>query len=177
MRPHSFARTQIYELEGDGLHVREDGKAEKRVPFAAITSVSLISYANFGGSQKQCAIGTQGHGTLKVRSHHYVSLGQFEDRSTGYTSFVRELCRRVHAANPAAQFTRGSGSLRIVWSIVLVLALFGWIGMIAAVRESAASMWNFASGFVVLALCTLLGLRAFTGNKVQHFDPSNPPQN
>jgi len=174
VRPNLFSGPQTYELQSDALVVRKGAKT-RRVPYGDIKSLRLIDYANFGGRQRQCTLKTDAHGKLKVRSHHYVSLGNFENRSTTFDPFIRELCGCIRTANPDAEFVRGSGSLQIVWSIVLACAVFGWIGWVAAAVEKPSELSDLIGGAAILGIATLLGLQAFAGNKVEQFDPSNPP--
>lgn len=173
VRPHWLSGVQTYELEDDGLSVRA-GAGVKRIPYAEVEGFSLISYAN-AGQQSQCTIRTRSRGKLNVRSHHFVALGRFEDRTATYTPFVRELCRRVHAKNPGARFIQGSRAIQIIWLIALVGAAFAWFAWIAAAREGAHDVWTSALSFAALVFFTVLGVRGFRSNAPQDFDPSDPP--
>ncbi len=174
VRPHSFSGTMTYELHDDALCV-QDGGATKRVPYREITRVGLIRYGNFGGLQGQCTIKIRKHGKLKLRSHHFVSLGQFESRTAAYVPFVREMCRRIHAANPGAAFVRGNRGLQAVWGIVLLVSVFGWIGWIAAQVENTAPLWRDMSVFAIMAMASLLGAWGVVQNRARPFDPLDPP--
>ena len=174
VRPHSFSGTKTYELQDDALSV-QDGGATQRVPYSEITRVGLIRYGSFGGLQGQCTIKTRKHGKLMLRSHHFISLGNFESRTATYVPFIRELCRRTHAANPGAAFTRGNRGLQIVWGIVLLISVFGWIGWIAAQVENTAESWRDVSAFVVMAMASLIGAWGVVQNHPKSFDPFEPP--
>lgn len=174
VRPHAFSATQTYALHADALSVRVD-EAVERIPYGEIESLRLIRYGSFGGLQGQCTIKIRKHGKLNVRSHHYVSLGNFESRTAAYVPFVRELCRRIHAANPGAAFTRGNRGLQIVWGIVLLISVFGWIGWIAAQVENTAESWRDVGAFVVMAMASLIGAWGVVQNHPKSFDPLEPP--
>lgn len=174
MRPHLFSGVQTFSLEDDSLAV-EAGGAATRIPYTDIESIRLIRYANVEELQAQCTIKTKAHGELTVRSHHFKSLGAFEDRSATYAPFIRELCRRVHAANAEAKFIWGSRGLQIAWLIVFALAAAGGLIWIAVLLAGTESLLSVVSAFAVLLLAGLLGLRSFAANKVEYFDPSNPP--
>ncbi|WP_439540988.1 hypothetical protein [Hyphomicrobium sp.] len=174
VRPHLFSDVRTYTLGNDALAVHH-GESGKRVPYADIASVRLISYASVDGPQEQCTIATRAHGKIVVRSHHFVSTGEFEDRSATYAPFVRDLCRRIHAANTKARFIRGSAGLQAGWFVVLACAAIGWAIWIAAVYEGVVGVWQAASVFALLALASFLGFHAFKGNRVEEFDPFNPP--
>jgi len=176
VRPHLISGQTTYGLDNDALVARNETNAV-HIPYADITTVRLIDYPNFGGRQKQCTLTTRAQGKLAIRSHHYVSLGNFEDRSAAFDPFFRELCSRVHAANPRAEFLWGSNALRIVWGIVLACAAFGWLGWTVAAIENPSAISNTIGGAVVLSIASLVGLRAFTKIKVARFDPRDPPLN
>lgn len=174
VRLHMFSEVASYSLADDGLVVQSGG-VTKRIPYADIESVRLISYASFESTHAQCTIATRSQGKITVRSHHFLSVGEFEDRSPTYAAFVRGLCRSVSAANAKAQFIQGSGGLQIVWIVVLLLAAIGVAVWIAAVYEGAVSAWQALAVVAVLALGAYVGLHGFAGNTVKHFDPMNPP--
>lgn len=174
VRLHMFSGVTSYVLADDGLVVQA-GENAKRVLYADIESVRLISYASFESWQAQCTIATRSQGKVIVRSHHFVSVGEFEDRSATYATFVRDLCLRVRAANANARFIQGSGGLQMGWLIVLLMAGMGGAIWIAAVYEGVASVWHAFAVLAILALGGYLGLHGLAGNKVKHFDPANPP--
>lgn len=174
VRPNMLAGVETYSLDDDALTV-QTGSTLKRVPYRDVEAVRLIVYPGMETQQGQCTVTTRAHGKLKIRSHHYVALGDFEDRSGAYAAFLRELFRRVHAANPGTRFLWGSGRIRIGWLIVLLCAAVGWMIWIAVVFQGTESLWRAALVFLVLALATRLGLYGFAANKVASFDPAKPP--
>lgn len=174
VRRHMFSREESYILRADALVV-QGGPQEKRIPYGDVASVRLISYIGDDGPQEQCTIVTRSDGKLVVRSHHFVSAANFEDRSATYAPFVRDLCRRVDEASESARFVQGSAGLQAGWLIVLGLAAIGWVIWAAAVYEGAVGIWQAASVLVVLALGTIIGAYAVRGNAVREFDPRNPP--
>ena len=174
VRPNMLAGVETYTLEADALTV-QTGATLKRVPYRDMEAVRLIVYPGMEGQQGQSTVTTRAHGKLKIRSHHYVALGDFEDRSAAYAAFLRELFPRVHAANPAARFLWGSGGIRIGWLLVLLCAIAGWVIWIAVLFEGTANLLQAALVFLVLALATRLGLYGFAANKVASFDPAKPP--
>lgn len=174
VRPNMLAGVETYSLDDDALTV-QTGATLKRVPYRDVEAVRLITYPGMESQQGQCTVTTRAHGKLKIRSHHYVALGDFEDRSAAYGAFLRELFRRVHAANPDTRFLWGSGGIRIGWLLVLLCAVVGWVVWIAVVFEGTANLVHVVLVFLALALATRLGLYGFAANKVASFDPAEPP--
>lgn len=174
VRPHLFTDEQSYALEPDALVFTSKGKSVS-IPYSDITSVRVLSYANYGGVQYQCTLKTRNHGKLNIRSHHFRSLGAFDDRTESYFPLVRELCQRVHAHNPQAQFIRGSGWIQTLWLIVLLICVGGWILLAVLLFEGGADpMASF--GFVgVLVLSTYFAVRWSILSKPDLFDPAAPP--
>jgi hypothetical protein len=117
---------------------------------------------------------TRSFGKFKIRSHSYHSPGAFEDRTETYFFLVRELCRRVHASNPEAQFLKGSGWIQTLWLIVLIVAALGWL-FLALMLLGGADLEDSLTFFVLLALITSFSGRWIMRNKPELFDPLNPP--
>lgn len=162
-----------FSLDADALRV-DDGAAPQSIAYGAIKKLQLISYAGAAGRQGQLTIYAAGHGKVKTRSHHYVSLANFENRSSSYAPFVRELCRRVAAANPNAVFQRGSAGLWFVW--LVVLALIGIVLLLLVVSLFDGSISAKALGGIFgLSIILPIAWRSVRGNKALAFNPDDPP--
>ena len=174
VRPHAFTSEHTYALGPDAITATLKGTPSV-IPYSDITSVNLIDYANAGELHHQCTVTTRKHGKHKIRSHHFVSLGGFEGRTETYAAFVRELCRRLQAANPSAEFRQGSGWIQGLWLVVLGLCVFGWIMWGATVMEGGTDMQTAGGFFVGLLALTFLSWRWFRRSKPDPFDPQDPP--
>ena len=160
-----------YALEPDRLSWSEK-KGHGSVAYAEIASVQLIGYAGSGGGQYQATIRRGNGKPIKIRSHHYVSLGNFEDRGESYAPFIRELCRRIAASAPKARFLSGSTYLWIIWLVVaLLMALVAILAVSAAYLPGAPALPAF---LVLLAGAPLIWREARKGPKTT-FDPKDPP--
>lgn len=115
-------REVSWNLSIDGL-VASTGSKSETIPYANIRGLRLITFPGSGGAQHRAILTTNSHVTHKIASHHYVSLGNFEDHSSSYASLIPELALRIDAANPRAQFTAGSLGLWFAWLIVCLLVL------------------------------------------------------
>ena len=167
-------REWTFRLDTDALVI--DGKAKQvRVPYDDIRKVQLIAYANTGGEQYQCALSTGSHGRIKIRSHSYVSLGNFEDRSETYVPFLRELMKRVAAGSPEAEFVSGNTALLVVWLVVLLLFILGLATVALAFVDGLAGTWKFALTVAVLLVSGPILWRRLRKGEVRRFDPDNPP--
>jgi hypothetical protein len=169
-----FTGEQSYELGPDALRFRSHS-ATQTIPYSDIESVRVIDYANMGEVHGQCTLKARGRRKLKIRSHHFLSLGAFENRTQSYAPFVCELCRRVHAANPQARFLNGSGWLQILWLVVLGFSGIGWVMWLATIIEGGRSLEAVAGYFVGLSLATIFSWRWFVRSKPNSFDPTQPP--
>lgn len=174
VRPHLFAHEQCYTLEADALRFQVRGK-DRSLPYSDITSVRVLSYANFGGVQYQCTVKSGAHGKLTIRSHHYQSLGAFQDRTDTYFPLVRELCRRVHDHNPQAQFIRGSGWIQTLWLGVLILTILGWVVLGLMLLGGGADLDGSVTFALLLIFITSISARWLWRSKPDLFDPLNPP--
>jgi len=85
------------------------------VPFAQIKSVRIYSVPGmwiFGAGKvafgsRRCAITLDSGAAIELTSQHYLSFGNFEDRSAAFYPFISALVARVRTANPVAQFVSG----------------------------------------------------------------------
>lgn len=115
-------RERTFALGGDALHWRDD-KAKGAMPYADVRDMRLISYASPNGTCFQCALRGKSGDKVKLRSQHYVSLNNFDDRRQSYAPFVRELASRVAARSPEAAFIAGSTGLWIAAIVVCAIAV------------------------------------------------------
>lgn len=163
-----------WQLSAEGL-VSEDEQGSKVIPYAGIRCLRLITFAGAGGTQARAILTTSGHGKHKIGSHHYLSLGNFEDRTASYIPFIRKLASRVAEANPQARFVAGSFGLWLGWVIVclLVLALAGLV--VVAVLEDAPPLLGLIGVVVMVATAGPLAVRWAVRNLPKPFDPKSIP--
>ena len=85
------------------------------VPFAHIKTVRIYSVPGMwmlgagrvASESRRCAITLDSGVAIKLTSQHYLSLGNFEDRSPALYQFLSALVAQVRSANPAAQVVSG----------------------------------------------------------------------
>ena len=115
------------------------------MPFSQIKTVRIYSVPGmwlFGAGKvafgsRRCAITLDSGAAIELTSQHYLSFGNFEDRSPAFYTFVSALIARVRAANPAAQIVSGMppmlwwfwflpfGLLAFLLILCIVLGLLG----------------------------------------------------
>ena len=134
------------------------------VPFARIKTVRIYSVPGmwiFGAGKvafgsRRCAITLDSGATIELTSQHYLSFGNFEDRSAAFYTFVSALIARVRAANPAAQLV--SGMPPMLWwfwflsfgLLAVLLILFTALGLVGLSLEHKNSLGTSLL-FLVLA--------------------------
>jgi len=145
------------------------------IPYGNIRSMRLITFAGAGGTQARAVLTTFGQGRHKIGSHHYVSLGNFEDRSDSYVPIVRELARRIADANPQSLFIAGSFGLWLGWVIVcfLVLALAALV--VVAVLEDAPPLFGLIGAIALVVTAGPLAMLWAIRNLPKSFDPKSVP--
>jgi len=163
-----------WELSRQGL-VSGNEQGSVIIPYADIRSLRLITFAGAGGTQARAILTTSGHGKHKIGSHHYVSLGNFEDRSATYTPFVRELAHRVADANPRSLFIAGSFGLWLGWGIVCFLVLALAVLVVVAVLEDAPPLFGLIGAVVLVVTAGPLAMRWAIRNLPKPFDPNSVP--
>ena len=167
-------RERVWSLGPDALHWKSE-KREGHIPYADIRKMRLIAYANTGGEQYQCAVSTLRQGKIKIRSHHYVSLGNFEDRTATYAPFIRALLDRVAAASPQAAFRAGGLGYQIMWISVFVLDVSVLVLMGLALLGSADVSLNIMAVLAGMVLILPFIWRQIGRNRGHRFDPAAPP--
>ncbi len=135
------------------------------VPFAQIKTVRIYSVPGiwlFGAGRSafgsnRCAITLNSGAAIELTSHHYLSPGNFEDRSPAFFQFVSALVARVRTANPVAQIVSGMPP-RLWWFwflsiglVVFVVILSIALGLLGLSIEHENSLGTSLL-FLVLAL-------------------------
>lgn len=126
VRPTLFSDLQCYALDPDGLEYSEQPsreatrkqaapKAPVRVPLSAIRQIRL-SYnpGRYDSNRFECQIQSDAPGPLgrcTLVSLHFRGLADFVDQGDRYGPFVRALCQRVAAQNPAVRILGGHSPL------------------------------------------------------------------
>jgi hypothetical protein len=162
-----------YMLDSDTLSWNDD-KGSDRIRYADISRVQLIKYPAAGGEHCQCTL-SQRRGKHKIRSHHYKSLGNFEDRSASYANLVRKLCARVADASPDTRFIAGSTAMWYVW--VALLVGMGGICVLLLVVMIGGGDLTIGTIAPVIAFFLFLPaiLKLIRRGQAKSFDPQHPP--
>lgn len=178
VRPHALSGEQTYVLTPDHIDILEAGKATRHIALSDITKVAL-SYMGTGDGQTYCTVKARGRAEFKIRSHHYESLGDFQDRHETFDPFARALCRAVAQANPAAKFVRGNWLYFGIWFGVFLASAGVAIGIALALLNQVTSGDeigpDLVMGVIVGAGVALTTLGAAGANRVKAFDPDDPP--
>ncbi len=167
-------RERVFQLGPDAIAWHDRGEA-KKIYYRDVIGVRLIKYPSFGGDHSQCTLHSGSNGKIVLRSHAYIRLGSFDDRTDSYLPFVRALFRRIHAANPAASFRAGNTGLWVVWIILLALGL-GILFLVVLELIGGATPAKGVTGAVVALLIFIPGAwRIARRGKGTSFDPEDPP--
>lgn len=115
-------KERSFTLDEDALCWTDAGGGKGRMPNADVRDMRLIAYTSPIGETFQCTLrGTSGK--VKLRSAHYASLNNFENRTATYAPFVRALAGKIAAAAPDAKFIAGSTGLWIAAIVVCAIAV------------------------------------------------------
>lgn len=122
-------------LAPDALERVAAGAPALRLPYRDIAELRLVyDPTRFDTNRYRCDLTTVGGRRATLRSTHYVSLGDFEDRAASYSPFVRELVRRVGEAAPRCRFRAGKRAW-VFWAehIFLLTMLLLLAGVLMAI--------------------------------------------
>jgi len=156
------------------------------VPFSQIKTVRIYSVPGmwlFGAGKvafgsRRCAIILDSGAAIELTNQHYLSFGNFEDRSSAFYTFVSELIARVRTANPAAQFV--SGMPPMLWwfwflpfgllAFLLVLCIvLGLLGLSLEHKNSLGTSLLFLT-LAVLLIGPISFLRAIWSRRTRDLD-------
>jgi hypothetical protein len=174
VRASLIDRERVWSLGPDRLYWREQTRSGE-IPYEDIREVRVIGYGALGGRMFQCTLRRRDAGKLKLRSHHYASLGNFEDRTATYAPFIRELVRRVAEHSPQARFLAGSSALWIVWLVIGFLWAVAAILVVAALLDGAVAPGAGIGAMLVFAISAPLVWQQVREGGGVEFDPENPP--
>lgn len=174
VRPSLLGATYSYRFEDDALHWQA-GRSKGQIAFADITRIRLVTYVADGETQGQCTLKQRSGKPLKIRTHHYNGLGDFEDRTSTYSPFIRELCRRAATASPQARFLAGSSAMWYVWLAILVLCCSVSVLLLLALSGGAPSWIGMMLGLAFMATAIPFVWRQFRRGGQKDFDPQDPP--
>jgi hypothetical protein len=152
-----------------------DKAGEGRMPYAEVGEMRLIGYASPIGETFQCTVRARDGETVKLRSAHYRSFSNFEDRTSTYTPFVSELARRIAATAPDARFVTGNNALWFTWLVIGVLCAIVVALVILSLFEDVPPA---AGGIAAIAICIAavpLIIQRIRHDRARRFDPEAPP--
>lgn len=167
-------KERSFTLGPDALHW-SDAEGEGRMPYAEVRDMRLIAYTSPIGETYQCTVRATTGDKVKLRSAHYVSLNNFEDRGATYAPFVRALASRIAAAAPKAKFIEGSPALWVVWLIVGLLCLGVFVLLILSMFEDLPAAGPWVIAITVCAIAVPLTWRRVREGAAKTFDPAAPP--
>ncbi len=137
------------------------------VPFAQIKTVRIYSTPGMwmlgagkvAAETRYCAITLDSGAKIQLSNQHYLSFGNFEDRSPAFYQFVSALVARVRTANPAAQIV--SGMPPMLWwfwfltfsLLVLILILSIVLGLLGLTLQHKNSL---GTSLIFLVLAVML---------------------
>lgn len=174
VRPSLLGATYSYRLEDDVLHWQA-GRSKGHIAFADITRIRLVTYVADGETQGQCTLKQRSGKPLKIRTHHYNGLGDFENRTPTYRPFIRELCRRVATASPQARFLAGSTVMWYVWIALIVLCSVVSVLLVLALLGGAPSLFELMFGLTIMVGAIPFVWRQIRRGGQNEFDPQDPP--
>jgi len=156
------------------------------LPFAHIKTVRIYSVPGiwiysagrsaFGSNR--CVITLDSGAAIQLTSHHYLSLGNFEDRSPAFFQFVSALVARVRTANPVARIVSGMPpmlwwfwflSLGILVFVIIVCIVLGLIGLSLEHQNSLGTSLLFLVLAAIL-ISPISFLRAIWRRRTRNLD-------
>lgn len=166
--------TRHFGVEDDGLTWEEGDRRDSR-RFQDIKSVHLIAYPGYGGKHLQCTLTDRKGKKIKIRSHHYISLGNFQNRSQSYGPFVQLLTAGLGLHGQSVTFYCGSKIMRAVWAVLFWLSILVLVGYLFAIIGGVALSWATIATIAIFVTLLPTSWAMIRQNKPETFDPNAPP--
>jgi hypothetical protein len=180
-------KERTYRLTPDALAWSDSGGSGS-VPYSDMQTIRVYTspgVANPTGAGEllpefQGCIVSSGHnGTHSLTTNHYVSLGNFEDRSATFKPFAAALVQHVTAANPATVFIGGLPMTSwLAGAIVTAISIGVAVIMVAVIVElypkGTSELWTLlgASAFLIGLLAAIPAMvRGLIGGWPRPIDP------
>jgi ABC-type multidrug transport system fused ATPase/permease subunit len=137
------------------------------VPFAHIKSIRIYSTPGMwmlgagkvAAETRYCAITLDSGASIQLSNQHFLSFGNFEDRSPAFFQFLSALAARVRTENPAAQIVSGMPPM-LWWSWFLTFSLLVFVIILCIVLGllglSLQHQNSLGTSLVFLALAAML---------------------
>ena len=174
-RPRPTGPGLAFRLDPDGLHVTS-GRGAERVPYEEIAAIRLAATPSNWSPHVYLAKLQLGDGrSLKLSNLSWQGLVAAERLDAPYVTFITELLRRTHQANPALVCRAGTPRLFWMLSIAIGAALVvAFLSLMAvAVRQGG---WTAALLVGMLAIPMAWVVRAHVwSNRPRNFTPDAPP--
>lgn len=167
-------KARTFSLGADALHWSDAG-GEGQLAFKDVRDLRLIAYTSPIGETYQCTLRGRNGGKVKLRSAHYQSLNNFEDRTATYAPFIRALASRIATAAPDTKFIAGSTAIWIVWLILGVLCLGVVLLLILSLFDGLPPVGAWVIAIAVCIAALPLVWRRIREGSAHDFDPAAPP--
>jgi hypothetical protein len=176
------SRTSVLENEAtwtlapDALERAEAGAPTQRLPYRDIVELRLVyDPTRFDTNRYRCDLTPVTGRRATLKSTHYVSVGNFEDRAASYSPFVRELVRRVGEAAPRCRFRAGKRAW-VFWAehiflLTTLLLLAGVLMMIGNFALPTIATIKLA----IIATYIPIVIKYATRNWPRAFSPDDVP--
>ena len=175
-KPARFSPIWQFELAPDAIEW-EAGARRGRLPYAEIRRMRLSFRPRSMHARHFVAeIWPLRGGKLRLASSSPRSMAEYEAHDAAYAAFLDELHRRLAAAQSAASFECGLGSLRY-WPGVAIFAAVAL--MLAALIVRALATANRSGALLLGALLAVFlwqGGAFFQRNRPRRYRPEMPPR-
>lgn len=165
---------RVFGLDDDSLYWQAGERREQR-RYADIASVHLITYPGYGGRPLQCTLTDRAGKKILIRSHHYVSLGNFQDRTGTYGPFIKALVSRLDAQGHDVAFDYGSSIMRAVWTTLFWLSVLVLVGYAFALIGGAGYSLEVAVPMTVVMVLLPVSRSMIGRSRPGTFNPKAPP--
>lgn len=121
-----------WRVEDDALVMHNADGSEMRCPWKDLRRVQL----SFAPTQWKpwryvFALYFWGFGRIEIDNAHFKGIGDFEDRSSSYVPFVREVLAKIAVAAPQTKVHAGYNTASYVFNVLIVAVAF--LGLVLVV--------------------------------------------
>lgn len=173
-RASAIEKERTLTLEDSSLVIQQ-GERTESVAYRDIKSIRLFYDPDrFNLNKYICEITDKKGGTTQVKSVHFKSVGNFEDRSEAYKDFLLALHEKLIPLDQVA-FLAGNKPGCFAGNIVIMVVSITGVGMALWYMGSAVGA-HILLRLVIFMVLLFWGLRYMRKNRPKNYDPRNIPE-
>lgn len=177
VRRSALEKPLAWSLEDGDLVRRRDGAPDRRWALSGLRRVTIGKGGNRYAPGRTVARLTFRDGAVQIGSHGFSGLGRFDDQSTAFAAFVREVCAQGAVAAPTTRFDTGAPTIQgMMFGTGALLAGGAVVILLSSLMSGMFGLGIEIAARLFFVLCLMLAFAPWIGDaRASRFDPKAIP--